>query len=233
MRLSHVMALGSGNPSCGPTSTSDRMPRTLRVIGAQVTAVSTAIAASRVTTHTGRRPAGGPRSAQIMSPRTTTQPPCGRPGGLLPRRWRDPGGPADRRPGVVDQRPQRRRRQGQQQHRGAATRNGSFLGVRLAGPTSRQARRRVARGASHAKSVVPPGLRASCPGPGATCLCTGWGERGMGRWAGVAGSASVVLPARQWLRGLLAGDTSRLGVSTRREDRSPGFCGPLPQGSRA
>ena len=34
------------------------------MIGAQVTAVSTLIAGSRVSTHTGRRPAGGPRSAQ-------------------------------------------------------------------------------------------------------------------------------------------------------------------------
>jgi hypothetical protein len=34
------------------------------VIGAQVTVASTPMAASRVRTQTGRRPAGGPRSAQ-------------------------------------------------------------------------------------------------------------------------------------------------------------------------
>ena len=45
----------------------------VRVMGAQVTEVRTARAASRVNTHTGRRPAGGPRSAQKMSLRATTQ----------------------------------------------------------------------------------------------------------------------------------------------------------------
>ena len=44
----------------GPSSTSERISRIVRVIGAQVMAVRTAIAASRVRTHTGRRPAGGP-----------------------------------------------------------------------------------------------------------------------------------------------------------------------------
>jgi hypothetical protein len=36
----------------------------VRVIGAHVIAIKTDAAASRVTTQTGRRPAGGPRSAQ-------------------------------------------------------------------------------------------------------------------------------------------------------------------------
>lgn len=64
MTLSHVMTQRCGSPSCPPSSTSDRMPRIVRVIGAQVTARRTLIAASRVRMHTGRRPAGGPRSAQ-------------------------------------------------------------------------------------------------------------------------------------------------------------------------
>ena len=53
----------------------------VRVIGAQVIALSTSIAASRVMTHTGRRPAGEPRSAQTMSPRATTPVRCGARGG--------------------------------------------------------------------------------------------------------------------------------------------------------
>ena len=72
IKLSQLMTLWSGRPSAGPTSTSERMLRTVRVIGAHVTALSTSIAASRVSMHTGRRPAGGPRSAQMMSPRLTS-----------------------------------------------------------------------------------------------------------------------------------------------------------------
>ena len=64
MTLPQLMKHASGSPCSGPSSTSDRMLRTVRVIGAQVTALSTSIAASRVSTQTGRRPAGGPRSAQ-------------------------------------------------------------------------------------------------------------------------------------------------------------------------
>jgi hypothetical protein len=41
IRLWQVMTLTSGSPSVGPTSTSERMRRIVRVIGAQVTAVST------------------------------------------------------------------------------------------------------------------------------------------------------------------------------------------------
>ena len=41
-------------------------------IGAHVTELDTAMAASRVRMQTGRRPAGGPRSAQNMSLRATT-----------------------------------------------------------------------------------------------------------------------------------------------------------------
>ena len=65
MRLSQLMAQGSGNPSSEPTSTSELIPRTVRVIGAQVTEVSTAAAAFRVTTHTGRLPAGGPQVGPV------------------------------------------------------------------------------------------------------------------------------------------------------------------------
>jgi hypothetical protein len=57
-----------GQAIFGSTSTSERMPRIVRVIGAQVTVRSTAIAASRVSTQTGRRPAGGPRWAQYSFP---------------------------------------------------------------------------------------------------------------------------------------------------------------------
>ena len=64
MTLSQLMTHASGRPCSTPSSTSERIPRMVRVIGAQVTDVSTAIAASRVSTQTGRRPAGGPRSAQ-------------------------------------------------------------------------------------------------------------------------------------------------------------------------
>src|SRR6266540_393179 len=52
------MALGAGSPCAGPTSTSERIPRMVRVIGAQVTVVSTPMAASRVRMQTGRRPLG-------------------------------------------------------------------------------------------------------------------------------------------------------------------------------
>ena len=65
------MTQRSGNPCSGPTSTSVWIPRIVRVIGAHVTELNTAMAASRVRMQTGRRPAGGPRSAQMMSLRTT------------------------------------------------------------------------------------------------------------------------------------------------------------------
>jgi len=73
MTLSQLITPASVRPCSGPSSTSDRIPRIVRVIGAHVTDASTSIAASRVSTHTGRRPAGGPRSAQYMSLRATTQ----------------------------------------------------------------------------------------------------------------------------------------------------------------
>jgi hypothetical protein len=44
------------------------MPRIVRVIRAQVTVRSTAIAASRVSTQTGRLPAGGPEIGLIQLP---------------------------------------------------------------------------------------------------------------------------------------------------------------------
>ena len=64
MMLSQLMTQGSGSPSSPPISTSEAMPRIVRVIGAHITEVSTAAAASLVITQTGRRPAGGPRSDQ-------------------------------------------------------------------------------------------------------------------------------------------------------------------------
>ncbi len=67
--FSHVITLASGSPSSVPMAISERIPRNVRVIGAHVTAERTSIAASRVTTRTGRRPAGAPRSAHAMSPR--------------------------------------------------------------------------------------------------------------------------------------------------------------------
>jgi hypothetical protein len=72
IRLSQEMTHGSGSPSSEPTSTSERIPLNVLVMGAHVTALRTSIAASRVNTHTGRRPAGSPRSAQNTSPRLTT-----------------------------------------------------------------------------------------------------------------------------------------------------------------
>lgn len=62
--VSQLITQVSGRPSSVPISTSEPIPRIVRVIGAQVTAVRTAAAASRVNTHTVRRPAGGPRSVQ-------------------------------------------------------------------------------------------------------------------------------------------------------------------------
>ena len=56
--MSQLTTLGCGSPCSGPTSTSERMPRMVRVIGAHVTVRSTAMAASRVRTQTGRRPPG-------------------------------------------------------------------------------------------------------------------------------------------------------------------------------
>jgi hypothetical protein len=70
----------------------------VRVIGAHVIAVSTSIAASRVSTQSGRRSAGGPRSAQTMSPRATTPGQCGLQVVRLPPQWQDPGEPFDRPP---------------------------------------------------------------------------------------------------------------------------------------
>jgi hypothetical protein len=63
-RLSQEMALTSVIPCSGPSATSERIPQMARVIGAQVTVASAPMAASRLSTQTGRRPAGGPRSAQ-------------------------------------------------------------------------------------------------------------------------------------------------------------------------
>jgi hypothetical protein len=72
MTLSQLMTQRSGSPCSGPTSTSVRIPRIVRVIGAHVTELNTAMAASRVRMQTGRRPAGGPRSAQMCGPRRET-----------------------------------------------------------------------------------------------------------------------------------------------------------------
>ncbi len=98
--LSHVITLASGSPSSVPTAISERIPRIVRAMGAHVTADRTAIAASRVRTQTGRRPAGVPRSAQTMSPRATTpawsQRPAAWPLGQPP----DPAGFDDTQPEV-------------------------------------------------------------------------------------------------------------------------------------
>src|SRR5579862_5629131 len=101
--LSHVITLSSGRPSSPPTRTSDRMPRMVRVIGAQVRALRTSMAASRVSTHTGRRPAGGPRSVQKMSPLATTAGWCRRRVGAPPQQAPDRAGCAGRRPGAPGQ----------------------------------------------------------------------------------------------------------------------------------
>lgn len=58
IRLSQLRTEGSGNPCSGPTWTSDLIPRTVRVIGTQVTESRTEAAAFRVTTQTGRRSGG-------------------------------------------------------------------------------------------------------------------------------------------------------------------------------
>jgi hypothetical protein len=70
--LSHVITLASGSSSSLPAAIAERIPRTARAIGAQVTAERTPMAASRVTAHTGRRRVGAPRSAHTLSPRATT-----------------------------------------------------------------------------------------------------------------------------------------------------------------
>ena len=67
IRLSQLMTESSGNPSSGPTWTSDLIPLIVRVIGTHVTEGRTEAAAFRVTTQTGRLPEGGPRSAQQIS----------------------------------------------------------------------------------------------------------------------------------------------------------------------
>ena len=103
-RLSQLTTLGSGRPSSGPTTTSERMPRIVRVMGAHVTAASTSTAASLVSTQTGRRLAGGPRSAQMTTPRATTREPCGQRGSEPPRRGQGLGGPCGRRPSTHDRR---------------------------------------------------------------------------------------------------------------------------------
>src|SRR5207244_3562907 len=92
--------LTSGSPSCRPTSTSDRIPRIVRVMGAQVTVRRTAIAASRVRTQTGRRPAGGPRSAQKTSPAATTQERSRLRVVALPQRGAGPAADGGRPPGA-------------------------------------------------------------------------------------------------------------------------------------
>ena len=55
--LSQLMTQGSGSPCSGPSSTSDRMPRMVRVIGAQVSAVASA-SASRIAWAPRRRSPG-------------------------------------------------------------------------------------------------------------------------------------------------------------------------------
>ena len=61
-----------GQSVLGPTSTSVRIPRIVRVMGAHVIEDKTAMDAWRVRIQTGRRPAGGPRSAHTTSLRVTT-----------------------------------------------------------------------------------------------------------------------------------------------------------------
>ena len=56
--LSQLMTESSGNPSTGPTGTSDLIPLIVRVIGAHVTEARAEAAAFRVTTQTGRLPEG-------------------------------------------------------------------------------------------------------------------------------------------------------------------------------
>ena len=53
VRLSQLMTESSGNPSTGPTGTSDRIPLIVRVIGERVTEARAEAAAFRVTTQTG------------------------------------------------------------------------------------------------------------------------------------------------------------------------------------
>jgi hypothetical protein len=98
---SQAITLVAGRPWGGPTSTSLRIPRTVRVIGAQVTDVSTPRAASRVRTHTGRRPEGGSRSAHMMSPRATTPELFGQPIALQSRRRLGLEEVAGRRPATL------------------------------------------------------------------------------------------------------------------------------------
>jgi hypothetical protein len=64
VRSSHEATDVWRRPSSWPTGTSVGISRMVRVIGATVTCVRTAIPSGRVTMTTGRMPAGGPRSAQ-------------------------------------------------------------------------------------------------------------------------------------------------------------------------
>jgi hypothetical protein len=99
-RLSQFATHSSGNPSPGPSGTSDRMPLTVLVRGATTTADKTGMAASRLKMRTGRRPAGGPRSAQWISPRLTTPRRSRRQAFERSPREADPGAGADTQPRV-------------------------------------------------------------------------------------------------------------------------------------
>ncbi|MEA2717194.1 MAG: hypothetical protein QOI99_1511 [Actinomycetota bacterium] len=143
--LSHVMTLSSGRPSATPTCTSDRMPRIVRVIGAHVTAFRTSMAASLVSTQTGRRPAGGPRSAQTMSPLVTTTGCCQRRACAPPRPVPDRGVSVGRPLGAPDQPGPHRLLRGGRERCGGRGRNGSSPRQGRAGPSQQRAGRRVGR----------------------------------------------------------------------------------------
>jgi hypothetical protein len=139
--LSQLTTLASGSPSSGPTSTSERIPRIVRVIGAQVTAETTLIAASLVSTQTGRRPAGGPSSAQKMSPLATTEEQSQRRDERRLRLIQDLEVPVGRRPVARDPLDEGRRPPAPRELRAAVARSGSFRGWSLSDPAVRRGRR--------------------------------------------------------------------------------------------
>ena len=128
-------------------SSSERLisSRVVRVIGAQVIAVSTAAAASRVMTQTGWRPAGGPRSAQKISLRATTPVPCEPRAGPRIARERVQLAVADRRRRGYGRPRGCLRHRSRLAHRAEGVPNGSYRGSWQVCRGGRRGRRRVER----------------------------------------------------------------------------------------
>jgi hypothetical protein len=186
--LSQLMTPASGSPSATPTPTSERMPRMVRVSGAQVTADNTSIAASRVSTHTGRRPAGTPRSAQKISPRATTPGPSRPPNEPHFGRPLDPAEVAGTHPAKRGRRGGVLRRPRRPVRRAGAVPSGSSPVQRPGGRAERPGRRPIAPAPAVVPSTIWYHIWSSRLQRGGT---SPWA---LGQWA-IGHGDTVVVPA--------------------------------------